>query len=291
MKPPFAYFGGKSRLAPWIVSLMPPHRVYVEAFAGSAAVLFAKAPCQHEILNDLSGGLVNFFAVLRDDPGQLERVVSLTPFSRQEFEACENHADPTLDPIERARRWWVRSTQGFGQSTAKTGWSISINPNVNRPTSLITRIDRFRDLAERLRGCFIESRPAISCIERYGAPDAVIYADPPYLDVTRTSFNDAAGNRRRPNGDYEVEYQTEDDHRELAAALLATPATVLLSGYESDLYDDLYADWWRVERRVTVHSSNGMAKGPRPRNLEVVWCNRPYGEGRLFSAHDVAAAT
>jgi hypothetical protein len=34
VKPPFAYYGGKGRLAPWIVTLLPAHRVYVEPFAG-----------------------------------------------------------------------------------------------------------------------------------------------------------------------------------------------------------------------------------------------------------------
>jgi hypothetical protein len=54
-RPPFAYYGAKTRLARWIVSLLPPHRVYLEPFAGSAAVLLAKAASSHEILNDLDG--------------------------------------------------------------------------------------------------------------------------------------------------------------------------------------------------------------------------------------------
>jgi site-specific DNA-adenine methylase len=42
MKPPFAYFGGKTTLAPRIAALLPPHEHYVEPFAGSLAVLLAK---------------------------------------------------------------------------------------------------------------------------------------------------------------------------------------------------------------------------------------------------------
>lgn len=34
MKPPIAYYGGKSRLASWIVSMLPAHRVYVEPPVG-----------------------------------------------------------------------------------------------------------------------------------------------------------------------------------------------------------------------------------------------------------------
>ena len=72
MRPPVTYFGGKSRLAPWIASLLPPHRVYVEPFCGSAAVLFAKAPSTHEVINDRDGNLVNFLRVLRTRPDELE---------------------------------------------------------------------------------------------------------------------------------------------------------------------------------------------------------------------------
>jgi DNA adenine methylase len=54
VKPPFTYYGSKGRMAPWIASLLPEHRLYFEPFAGSAAVLFAKPPRIHEVLNDVS---------------------------------------------------------------------------------------------------------------------------------------------------------------------------------------------------------------------------------------------
>jgi DNA adenine methylase len=58
LRSPIPYFGGKSRLAPWIVSLFPAHRVYVEPFFGGGSVLFAKRPSSIEIVNDLDGAVV-----------------------------------------------------------------------------------------------------------------------------------------------------------------------------------------------------------------------------------------
>ncbi|MDP2712290.1 MAG: DNA adenine methylase [Solirubrobacteraceae bacterium] len=48
MSAPFAWYGGKQRLAGRIVDLLPPHSTYVEAFGGAAAVLCAKRPATLE---------------------------------------------------------------------------------------------------------------------------------------------------------------------------------------------------------------------------------------------------
>jgi DNA adenine methylase len=89
VKPPFAYYGGKTTLAPIIANLLPQHEHYVEPFAGSLAVLLAKTPSRAETVNDLDGDLVTFWRVLRDRPDELERACALTPHSREEYEqAC-----------------------------------------------------------------------------------------------------------------------------------------------------------------------------------------------------------
>lgn len=261
MKPPVAYYGGKSRLAEWIVNAMPPHRVYVEPFLGSGAVFFAKRRARHEILNDVDGNLVTFFRVLRDQPDELERLCRLTPYAREEYELADFEADG-LDDLERARRWWIR----INASLAKTGrngsgFSRSVQRGSNNARTVWNRLERFRWACERLAGVTIENRTALEVIADNAAADAVIYCDPPYLGETR----------RSSGGAYVHEFATVEQHEQLAAVLDKTPATVLLSGYPSPLYEELYGGWHRMDRRVVIRPD-------LPHATEVIWSNRPVGE-------------
>lgn len=83
------------------------------------------------------------------------------------------------------------------------------------------------------------------------------------------------------NGDYQVEMQTEQQHRDLAAVLHGVKGTVLLSGYASPLYEELYEGWARYEKSVLRRSSQGRGRKGTTRMTEVLWCSRPLDD-RLF---------
>lgn len=272
MKPPLTYFGGKTRIAPQVAALLPPHEHYVEPFAGSLAVLLAKPPSAMETVSDLDGDLVAFWRVLRDRPGDLERACALTPHARAEhLEAYQ----PAADDLERARRVWVRLTQGrSGQMHHLTGWrhyQDARHSHSSMPDYLAAYVQRLAPAAARLAAVSLECLPALEVIRRYGRhQDVLIYADPPYLESSRSS----AG--RGPS--YRHELRTEDDHRELASALCEARAAVVLSGYGSPLYDELYAGWGR--REIGAYTGNSHAgKGQR---AEVLWSNRPFPQASLF---------
>lgn len=277
MKPPIAYYGGKTTIAQKIVGLFPRHEHYVEPYAGSLAVLLAKAPSRMETVNDLDAQLMTFWRVLRDRPAELERVCALTPHARAEHAAAYEPvpADHPDRQLEVARRAWVLLSQGRAGTMRKTGWRFYIDPagsNTSMPGYLSGYVNRMAAAAERLARVSLECRPALDIIDAYGAqPDVLLYIDPPYLGSTRCR-------------NYRHEMGAEADHRELAERLAACRAAVVLSGYPSDLYDALYVGWERRE----ISTATGQAARWSPRT-EVLWSNRPFPVAHDALFEDVTA--
>jgi DNA adenine methylase len=269
MNPAFAYYGGKVGMSRQIVAMLPPHRVYIEPFAGSLAVLFAKPPAQHEIVNDLDRAIVTFYRVLREQPLELARVCRLTPHARSEFDAADCDA-AGLSDLEVARRWFCRVGQSFAKTgNTRTGWSVTTARTQSVPATILGRIKRFEALAARLQHVSIECCDAADLISRLATPDAVVYLDPPYVGSSRMSATKRSG----------IDYRCELDdvgHRRLAEAARATSARVLVSGYPSQLYDELFGDWCKVDVNVTAYSSN-RSKASRSLRTERLWANYDIG--------------
>lgn len=267
-RPVLRYHGGKWRLASWIISHFPAHRVYVEPFAGGASVLLRKPISHTEVYNDLDVDLVHLFSVLRDpaQAAELQRVCELTPYARAEFILSYQRS---ADPIERARRLLIRSWFGHGGSGTRrhrTGFRPALGrrgTNANHDwRGWIPQISTF---TARLSSVVLEHRDAFALMGRYDGPDTLFYVDPPYPHSTRTSLN----NGHKQHYRHEM---TDDDHRRLGALLQELEASVVVSGYPCALYDrELFPDWER-------HEKHARADGGRDRT-EVVWI-KPAGQVR-----------
>jgi DNA adenine methylase len=277
VKPPVPYFGGKITIGPTIAALLPTHTHYVEPYAGSLAVLFAKGPSTHETVNDLDQALVTFWRVLRERPDELARACALTPHSRVEYDQAVSL--DAVDEIELARQVFIKLTQGRSGRLKRTGWRHYVDPaggSVGMPGYLDGYVDRIAPAVERLKNVTLECRPALDIVAKYGErADVLLYVDPPYLGSTR-GWDHA----------YRHEMRDEASHRELAAALHVARAAVVLSGYPSDLYDlELYPGW----DRHTIAASTQQG-GSRQERTEVLWSNRPLNlRPTLFDIPEGAA--
>jgi DNA adenine methylase len=261
------FYGGKWLLAPWILSYMPPHRVYVELFGGGGSVLLRKPRSSLEVYNDLDSEIVNVFRVLRDSPSELVRAIDLTPYSREEYElACE----ASDDPVERARRCVVRMSMGHsgvgsqydttGANGAPSGFATGeLHLGGTRAGGWDSLVGALAGIVDRVKGVTIEHKDALGLIPVWDSPGTVFYADPPYLSDTRHS-----------KSVYKYE-MTEGQHIALAQALNGVKGSALVSGYASPLYNDLYGGWKRYEKLSKaqgVSRKNPLADTDR---VEVLW--------------------
>lgn len=247
------YPGAKWGMAEQIVSLMPPHRSYLEPFFGSGAVLFNKLPSAIETVNDIDGDIVNFFRVLRERPDDLAEAISLTPYARDVFD--DAHSNLGSDDFDRAYRFAIRDKMAHGFKTnTKTGFKIDVSARErsycvrcwNRlPADLL-------EAARRLKDVQIENRPALELIRKFNHENVLIYADPPYLLETRDGMQ------------YRHE-MTEQDHLDLLEALKQHKGSVILSGYPSEMYDRELRGWSVIH----IKSYNQNAD----QRTEVLWCN------------------
>jgi DNA adenine methylase len=276
-RPALRYHGSKWRLAPWIISHFPEHRIYVEPFGGGAAVLLRKPRSWAEVYNDIDGEVVNVFQVLRDQPAKLLEGLRLTPFARAEFELAYEQAS---DPLERARRTFVRSFMGHSSAsttkTHKTGFRAnsygSHGPAARDWRNLPDSLDA---IVARLRGVVIENREGLEVMRNADGPETLHYIDPPYPLSTRHT-----GARWRGGGCY-VQELSDDDHRELERVAVGLEGFVVVSGYACELYDGLYRGWERVTYQTTASGSNGAVA-----RTEVLWlsprCSAAQSQGKLF---------
>ena len=258
----FGWYGGKFSHLDFLLPLIPTDtKHFCDVFGSSAAVLVNIKPYPVETYNDIDSELVNFFKTLRDSQNDLIKAIGLTPFSREELiRACQPATE--LSKLERARRFFVRARQtrtGLAQTSTGGRWAHCVLTTRAGMAGAVSRwlgsVESLPEIAQRLLRVQIENAPAIEVIKRYDTAETVFYLDPPYVHSAR---GDTVA--------YGFE-MTDEEHVELSSALHRIRGRAVLSGYRTELYDELYADWRRVDAKERNCHSIG-----KPRQ-ESVWLN------------------
>ena len=258
----FGWYGGKYSHLDFILPRIPNDaQHFCDVYGGSAAVLVNLPPFPVETYNDLDSELVNFFQTLRNQGSKLIKAISLTPFSREELvRACK--PEKGLSRLERARRFYVRARQtrtGLAQKSSEGRWAHCVLTSRAGMAGAVSRwlgsVEGLPQIVQRLQRVQIEHAPALEAIRRYDAEDTVFYLDPPYVHAAR---GDAAA--------YGHE-MTDGEHEDLAGALNRIRGRAILSGYRTNLYDRLFAEWRRID------APERLCRSVRKPRRESLWLN------------------
>lgn len=279
MKTPISYYGGKQRLVPEILPLIPKHTQYVEPFCGGAAVFWAKQPSPHEVINDLDGRVVNFYRVLQTDFARLQLMVRATLHNEADYyRAKQVLADPKAKPLKRAWAYWVQTQMSFGNKLGG-GFAFS-NRNFEGYTeqgnaSRKRRLEFGAEYSVRLVGAEIFSRDAVELIKLKDSPTTFFYVDPPYVSSECGHYKG----------------YTSADFQRLLDTLAGIQGKFLLSSYpEPELIAARAAYGWQTKDIQAAVAVSGKREGRKEKTECLTWNYRlqeePIG---LFAKEHLAA--
>ena len=237
-KPFLKWLGGKRRLMPQILQLLPPGRRLVEPFVGGAAV-FMGTDYDDYLLADASSDLINVYKVLRRDGDDFIDKCSkyFTPENNKK-EIFKLHLyeyrHSEMDDARRAAIYIYLNRHGFRGKMVYTkkdkllSCAFGYEKKPYFPRDEMIEFYKKSQLAEFRIAGFEET------IEQAVAGD-VIYCDPPYSPL---------GNSKEEFVGYTADGFSADDHMRLAS--LAEQAAdrgipVLISNHDTDFTRDLYS--------------------------------------------------
>lgn len=180
MKSFLSYMGGKSLLAPKILTRIPDHHCYCEVFAGAAWILFRKDESKVEIINDINTDLVNLYRIIKHHLEEFIRYLKWILVARDEFIRFRTEAPGSLTDIQRAVRFYYMMRCGYGSRIKSPSFSIS---PLRRSNFNLLRVEEELSMVHlRLSRVYVENMDYAALIPRFDRPGTFFYLDPPYYD-------------------------------------------------------------------------------------------------------------
>ena len=220
MKTPITYYGGKQKMAQYILPIIPAHELYAEPFFGGGAIFFQKPPSKVEVVNDTNKELINFYTVVKNDFVSLEKHIHITLHSRDlHRQAKVIYSNPDMfNEIKRAWAVWTLAAQSFSSALDGT-WGYDVAKGTTSKKISNKRESFTEEYAIRLQNVQIECTDALRIIRSRDTRKAFFYCDPPY-------YNSDCGHY----DGYSIE-----DFEALLKTLASIEGKFLLSSYHSPI--------------------------------------------------------
>jgi len=177
---PVCWPGGKRYLRKELLKRVPPHRVYVEPFAGAAWLFFAKKPAEVNVLNDVNRDLMTFYRRLRET----DRLECDMKPDRERFERIRSKPDKSVCDFLYLNKNSYSCTMDSYKETSmaqnrcreKGQWT---NCQIERLAANIEKVK------SHLSKAILHNTDFREVLARYDGPDTFFYLDPPYWEPNR----------------------------------------------------------------------------------------------------------
>ncbi len=164
---------GKRRIAKRLAGLLPAHKTYVEPFAGSAAVLFAKEPSSVEVINDFNADIAKAYRLIqKSDDAFLSKLRGRSWKGDKATFLKLYDGDPTGD-IDWLYKFLYVTHFSYGKLRGRSFSPVA--QGVEAST-----VDRIAQHAPRLRKVKVYDGDYERVARKYDGKDTVFFLDPPY---------------------------------------------------------------------------------------------------------------
>ena len=222
MRTPITYYGGKQRIAPEIISMMPVHKIYVEPFFGGGAVFFAKPKAGIEVINDHDNQLINFYLCVQNRFDELQEFIKNTLHSEAMYYHAKDVWNKRVETSEIEKAWaiWLITNGSFAGSM-HGGWKWCNGTTGGHTGTFIKgkRNEFSERLYQRLDNVQISCRDALRVIQDRDTPETFFYLDPPYPGCNQQHYSG----------------YTEENLEELLSLLSTIKGKFILSNYWCDI--------------------------------------------------------
>lgn len=255
-------FGGKLRYSRQYIPLFPSgYKAYIEPFAGGAGIFFNKERSEKEFISEKCPIIYNVFDQLQCNGDLVHQYIldNFYDYSLKTFKSALSAMSSTNKIVKAAatitanrmssngqmKRLATQNRLRGGQMGDKNAWENFLENHI-------------KNTIERLQGVTVLNRCAFDIINKNKSKHILYYLDPPYIKETRISKNV-----------YSFEFSNED-HLNLLNLIKDHPSKIFISGYDSDLYNEVLEGWKKHSFERPCDSGQTKIKS---RRLEVLWEN------------------